>query len=234
MKNSIVLSAAVASIMASGSAFADVTANAAVTSNYIWRGITQTNDQAAGQGGIDWSDDSGLYAGTWVSNVAFGNSTGGGYEMDLYGGFSGEVSSIGYDVGVISYQYPIAPETNFTEVYVSGSAGPVSVGVYYTADAAAGNKDLVFDSGDLYASASVDFPVGKSDVSVYAGTYSFTNDGTTAVGDANYSHFGASISKDGFTFAMDKNTIDDTNYFYSDSSSDNVRFTASYSVDFTL
>ncbi len=71
MKKSIVLATAVASILSSGVALAELSANAAVTSNYIWRGVTQTADQAAGQGGIDWGHDSGLYAGTWVSNVDF-------------------------------------------------------------------------------------------------------------------------------------------------------------------
>ena len=54
MKKSIVLATAVASVLASGVAAAEFSANAAITSNYIWRGVTQTTDQAAGQGGIDW------------------------------------------------------------------------------------------------------------------------------------------------------------------------------------
>ncbi len=91
MKKSIVLATAVASVLTSGIAAAELSANAAIASNYIWRGITQTNDQAAGQGGIDWGNDSGLYVGTWVSNVAFGNTCrSGGYEMDVYAGFGGE------------------------------------------------------------------------------------------------------------------------------------------------
>ena len=119
MKNSIVLATAVASVLTSGIATADISANAAITSNYIWRGVSQTTDQAAGQGGIDWSDDSGLYAGTWVSNVNFGADD--GYEMDVYAGFGGEAGDLGYDLGVISYQYPVTPEFNFTEVYLSGT-----------------------------------------------------------------------------------------------------------------
>jgi len=249
MKKSIVLATAVASVLSSGVALADLSANATITSNYIWRGISQTDDSAAGQGGIDWSNDSGLYVGTWVSNVAFPSSetgilgnvtsvdTGTGYEMDLYAGFGGEAGGLGYDLGVISYQYPITPEFNFTEIYVSGTMSIVTLGVSYTVDAASGNKDGVFDSGDVYVSGSIDFPAGKSDVSLYAGSYQFTNDGTGANsvgGDANYSHFGASISKDGFSFAVDKNTADDTNVVFGSNKSDNVRFTASYSVDFEL
>ena len=45
------------------------TANASATSNYIWRGLTQTTNEAAVQGGIDYAHESGFYAGTWASNV---------------------------------------------------------------------------------------------------------------------------------------------------------------------
>ena len=44
-------------------------ANIGAVSNYIWRGVTQTGDQAAVQGGIDVAHESGFYAGTWISNV---------------------------------------------------------------------------------------------------------------------------------------------------------------------
>jgi len=227
MKKSIVLATAVASVLTSGVALADFTGNAAVASNYVWRGVSQTENQASGQGGLDWGNESGLYAGTWVSNVDFAAAGGQkGYEMDLYVGFAGEAGGLGYDLGVISYQYPMEPEINFTEVYVSGSMSMVTVGLAYTVDAASANDGGVFDSGDMYINGSVDFSAGKSDVSIYAGTYMFTNDGGTA-GDVNYNHFGASIGKDGFAFAVDKNDIDGDN-------ADNVRFTVSYGVDFEL
>jgi hypothetical protein len=146
--------------------------------------------------------------------------------MDVYAGFSGEAGDIGYDIGVISYQYPVTPNFNFTEVYVSGSVSIVTVGLAYTVDAASGNDGGVFDSGDMYVNGSVDYTLGKSDVSLYAGSYLFDNDGGTA-GDVDYSHVGASIGKDGFTFAVDKNDIDG-------GSADNVRFTVSYAMDFEL
>ena len=211
MKKSIVLATAVASVLASGAASAEFSGNAAITSNYIWRGVTQTADQAAGQGGIDWGFGPGLYAGTWVSNVAFGaDNSGNGYEMDVYFGWGGETSGggFGWDLGVITYQYPITPEFNFTEVYGSGTFSIVTIGLAYTVDAASGNDGGVFDSGDMYINGSLDFGVGKSDMSIFAGSYMFDNDGGTA-GDLDYNHFGASIGKDGFTFAVDKNDIED-------------------------
>ena len=229
MKKSIVLATAVAAVLTSGVAAADLSANATIASNYIWRGVSQTFDQAAGQGGIDWGHKSGFYVGTWVSNVDFAPVERDGYEMDVYAGFAGEAGSIGYDLGVITYQYPITPNVNFTEVYVSGTASIVTIGLNYTVDAASGNDGGVFDSGDMYVNGSLDFAAGKSDVSVYAGSYMFDNDGGTA-GDVDYIHYGASIGKDGFKFAVDKNDIDNL----PDRSLDNVRFTASYTIDFEL
>lgn len=228
MKNSIVLATAVASVLTSGVAAADLTANAGVFSNYIWRGVTQTADAAAGQGGIDWSSDSGLYAGTWLSTIA------GGQELDVYGGFSGEAGGIGYDVGVITYQYPVTPNINFTEVYASGTFSMVTLGVAYTVDAGQANDGGVFDKGDMYVNGSIDFTAGKSDVSVYAGSYMFDNDGGTA-GNADYMHYGASLSKDGFTFAVDKNDIEAGDALSGMAADvEAVRFTVSYSKDFEL
>lgn len=219
MKKSIILATAVAASLTSGIAAADLSANAGVFSNYIWRGVTQTGDAAAGQGGIDWGNDSGLYAGIWTSTIA------GGQEVDLYAGFAGEAGSVGYDLGVITYQYPLSPNINFTEVYVSGTASIVTVGAAYTVDAASANDGAAFDSGDLYVNGSLDFAAGKSDVSVYAGTYMFDADGTA--GDLDYTHYGASIGKDGFALALDKNDIEGGN-------ADNVRVTVSYTKDFEL
>ena len=223
MKKTIVIATAVASVLASSVALADLSANAGIFSNYIWRGVTQTADAAAGQGGIDWGNDSGAYAGVWVSTIA------GGQEVDLYAGFAGEAGGLGYDLGVVTYQYPLSPEIIFTELYVSGSMSIVTVGLAYTVNAASANENAAFDAGDIYVSGSVDYPVGKSDVSVYVGSYMFDADGTGpgSAGEINYNHFGASLSKDGFTFALDKNDIEGGN-------ADNVRATVSYSVDFEL
>lgn len=232
MKKSIVLATAVAAVLASGVATAASSANAGIFSNYIWRGVTQTGDEAAGQGGLDWGHDSGLYVGTWVSTLGETN----GYEMDVYAGFAGEAGSLGYDLGVITYQFPVSPDINFTEVYLSGTASIVTLSLNYTVDAASGNKDAAFDSGDMYIFGSLDFPAGKSDISLYAGSYMFEADGTGAgkAGDIDYNHFGASIGKDGFKFAVDKNDIKDTNPTFGGGNADAVRFTVSYSKDFEL
>ncbi len=225
MNKSIVLATAIAAALTSGAASAELSANAGIFSNYIWRGVSQTADAAAGQGGIDWGNDSGAYVGTWVSTLGAGN----GYEIDVYAGFASEVGSFGYDVGVITYQYPIDPSNlNFTELYATGSIVGIDFGLAYTVDKASGASDPAGNDDDLYLHAAYGFSAKDIDYSIYVGNYAFDADKT---GDSDYTHFGASLSKDGFSFAVDKNDQDAPVY---GSTADNVRFTVSYSKDFEL
>jgi uncharacterized protein (TIGR02001 family) len=85
--------------------------NAGLVSDYRFRGISQTNFEAALQGGVDFSHKSGFYAGLWASNVKwivqFNGATSGDYEVDLYAGYKGEITKdLTYDIGLITYQYP--------------------------------------------------------------------------------------------------------------------------------
>ena len=81
---------------------AGTTGNIGATSNYIWRGVTQSNDQAAVSGGVDWDHDSGAYAGGWTSSLG-----GGQYELDVYGGYAFDTGAFSHDVGGIFYLYPV-------------------------------------------------------------------------------------------------------------------------------
>ena len=91
-----------------------LTGNVGVYSQYIFRGLTQTNGDAALQGGFDYSHSSGFYAGTWMSNISWLTDSPGitGYnssslEMDFYGGYKGTISGdLGFDVGLLQYYYP--------------------------------------------------------------------------------------------------------------------------------
>jgi uncharacterized protein (TIGR02001 family) len=90
-----------------------ITGNLGIFSQYIFRGLTQTNEEPALQGGFDYAHAGGFYAGTWGSNVSwlrdFGAYTGGGsLELDMYGGYKGTIgkTDLGYDVGLLYYWYP--------------------------------------------------------------------------------------------------------------------------------
>ena len=84
--------------------------NAAITSDYRYRGISQTRLQPALQGGADYvNNPTGLYVGTWLSTIKWTKDAGGGgaIEWDIYAGKRGEiVKDVSYDIGVLAYVYP--------------------------------------------------------------------------------------------------------------------------------
>lgn len=85
---------------------ASLTANVGVTTNYVFRGFTQTDDSPAIQGGVDYTHSSGFYAGAWGSNVKFPNAGGSALEYDLYLGFNFDITQdVKMDVGYITYNY---------------------------------------------------------------------------------------------------------------------------------
>lgn len=116
-----------------------VTLNAAVTSDYRYRGISQTRLQPALQGGADYTNNpTGFYAGTWLSTIKWTQDAGGdgSIEWDIYGGKRGDiVPGVTYDVGVLTYVYPSnglagVPgfvSANTTEVYGQLGAGPAYI-----------------------------------------------------------------------------------------------------------
>ena len=100
-----------------------LTANVSLTSDYRYRGISQSNLQPAIQGGFDYAHSSGFYIGNWNSSISWisdaasatGNSTSAPIEMDFYAGFKYEWSK-GFtaDVGILQYYYPTSGATGFT------------------------------------------------------------------------------------------------------------------------
>lgn len=113
--------------------------NAALTSDYRYRGISQTRLQPALQGGADLVHGaSGFYAGAWASTIKWTGDAGGGasVELDIFAGKRGELApGVGYDAGVLTYVYPSNglrhvpgfASANTTEVYGQLSYGPASL-----------------------------------------------------------------------------------------------------------
>ena len=99
-----------------------VTGNMTIASDYRFRGISQTYKGPAIQGGVDYSNPSGLYLGNWNSNVSSLMFPGGSaIEMDFYGGWKKSFGDFGLDLGTIYYYYPNA-EFNANTGAVSGSS----------------------------------------------------------------------------------------------------------------
>ncbi|NEV62699.1 TorF family putative porin [Thiorhodococcus minor] len=179
-----------------------VSANIGVVSNYIWRGQTQTDNQPAVQGGLDYAHESGFSAGTWLSNVNFGDDT--NYEWDIYAGFGGAINDdLSYDLSVVYYAYPDGRDTDFAEIGASASYRWLTAGIAYTvygqANDAPGvvDDEALFIEGDFYYYASLDFALPyELGLGIHGGYYDFDyNDGGN-----DYGHVGASISREAGEF----------------------------------
>lgn len=83
----------------------EVSTNVALTSNYVWRGMTQSNNSMAVQAGVDVGYK-GLYIGAWASNVDFGTADNSSIEIDLYTGYANEIAGFSYDLGYAQYTFP--------------------------------------------------------------------------------------------------------------------------------
>ncbi len=166
----------------------EVSFNAALTSDYRYRGISQTRLQAALQGGADYTHNpSGFYAGTWMSTIKWTKDAGGGgdVEIDLYAGKRGEiVKDVSYDVGVLSYVYPsngLAVNANTTEIYGQISYGPAYAKYSHSVTNLFGFADSK-NSGYLDLGANVDISTGLT-LNVHAGHQQVKNNGSSSYTD---------------------------------------------------
>ena len=122
-------------MVASMPAQAEFSGNITLTSDYIFRGFTQTDQKPAVQGGFDYSHEgTGFYAGIWASNVDFVDDV--SIEIDYYLGVTGETASVGWDVGVLYYDYPSDDEQDFdyVEYKVAMSYEFLTAEYYYSPD----------------------------------------------------------------------------------------------------
>ena len=107
-------------------------ANVGYFSEYSFRGIDQSGEEAAIQGGFDWAHASGFYIGTWASNVDF-NDSDSVTEFDFYGGFATELNSgINIDLSMLSYVYPGSYDSSNYDFYeyvfgLGKNLGPLSL-----------------------------------------------------------------------------------------------------------
>jgi uncharacterized protein (TIGR02001 family) len=92
-------------------AHAELTANLALTSDYIFRGISNSNRKPALQGGIDYAHASGWYAGGWASSVDFNDGGEARVEVDGYLGHAGSAGKLSWNVGWLAYVYPGASQS---------------------------------------------------------------------------------------------------------------------------
>lgn len=165
--------AATISCALTSTAFAGASANLGAMSDYVWRGWTQNASKPSLMGGLDYEASNGFYVGTWAAQV---DNSGKGYELDLYGGYSKELSNgLGFDVGAIKYAYP-GVSADFTEVYLNGTYKFVEVGVAQTVAA-----DNSASKGDLYTHLTLSKDFGPVSASATFGNTNFNAAGVKSV-----------------------------------------------------
>lgn len=172
------LAAALATFAAAGTASAqDVAFNVAAATDYVFRGYSQTSEDPALQAGVDLTTDGGIYAGAWISNVDFGDST--EAEFDLYGGYRTELGGFALDFGAVGYFYVDAPagaDYDYLELKAAASraVGPVTAGVvlYYSEDFYGADEEaFYYEANAAFAPAdgwTVSAAVGKQILDVNA------------------------------------------------------------------
>ena len=169
--------------------------NFGLYSDYTFRGITQTGNDPAVQGSIDWSLDTGhhgvgIYAGAWGSNV---NLTDGDLEIDFYGGLTRSFGPVNAKVGFIYYRYPGA-RGSLNYDYVEGTIGlsteimsGLTVGVSYN-----GSPDNFGGTGTAHyfnGSASYKLPVKEVDVTLFGNVGHQSIQNNTLFGTPDYWDF---------------------------------------------
>lgn len=183
-------------------------ANVGLFTDYVFRGITNSNDGPAIQGGFDYAHEAGFYAGVWASNIEFDApdaTNKASIEVDFYGGFTGSFANgIGWDAGVIYYAYPDqnedtgAADYNYLEGYGKLSytlhavqfSPSLEVGLYYSPDYFGEDGDAVYTYGTFGLSLPYDFSPY-----VTLGYQYVDGDQTSGPEGYKYFHYAIGISK---------------------------------------
>jgi uncharacterized protein (TIGR02001 family) len=220
-----------------------LTGNVGLFSQYIFRGLTQTNKEPALQGGFDYAHSSGVYAGTWASNISWlrdpppglnAYSSGGSLEWDFYAGWKPTLGDFTFDLGTLYYWYPGDPNTAANPLNPKADTWEVYGGVgwkWFTAKYSYSIKNKTFavlDSrGTWYLDLSANIPLGDfvkplTGVTLIAHWGKQKYDGTdprNAGGASNNALYSYEDWKIGVSYALPKDfTI---GAFYTDTSSAN-------------
>lgn len=223
---------AVGAVMLTGAASAEFSANIGATSDYLFRGQSLTDHEAAISGGLDYAHDSGFYVGTWASSLGGGTA-----EVDLYAGYGGAFGDLGYDISIIRYMYPSASDFDYTEIVGSVSYAWFEAGIGYTVDSEVSKPDVFVDD-DLYYYVGASYEVMPTwTLGGTIGYYDFDSDGdTTADGDVveSYTHFQLDVTKSGgdfgdLTFTM---AMNDGGFYEGSSDEDDVMVAVSWAKTF--
>ncbi len=240
MFNKKLLTAALATSLFAGAtavqADMEISANVALTSDYKFRGISQSNEDIAIQGGFDLGFDNGIYLGTWGSSVDFDSTDGfnGSLELDLYAGWAGDITdNVSVDVGYMYYGYPgddSSGEGDYQEVYLKVGLFDGTLGAVYSDDYYGETGSFYYLSGDYSFSVaenvSLDLHVGYNDLDKNGG---FLATDTDSYVDYSVGLTASWLAVD-WTLAYVGTDLDEEDVFDTDWGEDTVVFTISKSM----
>ena len=167
---------------------------ATVTSDYDYRGISQTATDPALQGSLDYSHESGFYASAWGSSLDWGRGSDTHVEIDYFAGFSREFgdSGVNWDLGVLYYTYPGLSSANFVEYYGGLTFKAFNIKLSYSDDFAG-----VGESG-WYVNGGYTYEWGNGFSALVYGGYSFgdafDDDTGPAIGFPAYWNYGLGVA----------------------------------------
>lgn len=165
--------------------------NAAATSEYMFRGISQTDDHPALQAGAGYSFSNGFYVGAWASNVDFGEST--DAEVDTFIGWNGDLTdSVNLDVQLVRYNYIGEPDG--ADYAYNELIGKVSFAENYSATLGYTNDFLNTDTDSVYVAVGGSWAVGN-DFNVTAGLGYTTVDNALSTEDG-YMDYSVGVNRD--------------------------------------
>ena len=205
-------------------------ANVAGTTNYMFRGISQTGNGPAVQGGFDYAyTPFGLYLGVWGSNVKSSGFGGASLELDIYGGWAPTCDNFGLDIGYLRYQYPTTDDTdNNTNEFHIGASYDFT---YLTPSFTVNYSDDWFGTDDAwYYDLSVDVPLPYD--FALAGHYGWQDfDSNSGLDD--YQDWSIGVSREFYGFGFDLSYVG-TAKNDKDLNCDNDTFKCSNTVVFTV
>lgn len=186
----------------------DLSANVGLVSDYVWRGISYSDNDAAVQGGIDLKHSSGAYIGTWWSSLNAWIYDGYDYasaEQDVYVGYNMNFSKeVAMDLRYTNYIYSPADELNFDEIHVGVSAYGASAGIDYADNRSPGDAS----TAHYYVGYRHTF-AWEIGVSALYGMYDLKDD-FNVDGDSSYNYWNIGVNKTlgGIIFGLSYNDTD--------------------------
>jgi len=178
--------------MLPGMAQAETSASLTLSNMYLWRGQNLTPDGPAISGSLDYSHESGMYAGVWGTNET------GGTETDLYVGFAGEASGFSYDVSYWYYLYPedVDGTTGAKVDLMDNALSEIVLGAGYSDFGVTLYMSGETQGGSDYMYYTLDYTVGK--YNILFGAWTFDD-----AGNNEYSHVTLTYSyNDNLSFAV--------------------------------